>query len=108
MKGEEINPNDIAASFQAAVIDSMRERILMAIREYGVKSFAMAGGVASNQTIRHALEDACSGVGVSFHCPPPILCTDNAAMIGAAGYFEFINGKRDGLDLNAIPGLQLV
>lgn len=107
MKGEEVNPNDIAASFQEAVIDSMRERILMAIDEFDVKSFAMAGGVAANQTIRKALEAACAGKGVSFHCPPPVLCTDNAAMIASAGYFEYINGRRDGLDLNAVPGLKL-
>jgi len=107
MKGEEINPDDIAAAFQAAVIDSMKERVLMAIDEFGAKSFAMAGGVASNQTIRKALEQACTDAGVSFHCPPPILCTDNAAMIASAGYFEFMNGRRDGLDLNAVPGLKL-
>ena len=107
MKGEVLNPDDIAASFQASVIDSMRERVLMAADEFGAKSFAMAGGVASNQTIRKALEEACTGAGISFHCPPPILCTDNAAMIGAAGYYEYINGRFDGLDLNAVPGLKL-
>lgn len=107
MKGEVLNPDDIAASFQASVIDSMKERVLMAAREYGAKSFAMAGGVASNQTIRKALENACTEAGISFHCPPPILCTDNAAMIGAAGYYEYVNGRFDGLDLNAVPGLKL-
>lgn len=107
MKGETLNPNDIAASFQEAVIDSIRERVLMAVEEFGVSSFAMAGGVASNQTLRKALEEAVSKRGVSFHCPPPVLCTDNAAMIASAGYFEFSTGKRAGLDLNAVPGLKL-
>ncbi len=107
MKGEEVRQEDIAASFQAAVIDSMKERVLMAIDEFGAKGFAMAGGVASNQTIRNALKEACEGVGVSFYCPPPVLCTDNAAMIASAGYYEFVNGRRSGLDLNAVPGLKL-
>lgn len=107
MKGRKVNGNDIAASFQASVIDSMRERVLAAIDEFNVSSFAMAGGVASNQSIRAALEAACTKKGVSFYCPPPVLCTDNAAMIGAAGYYEFINGKCDGMDLNAVPGLRL-
>ncbi|MBR3004890.1 MAG: tRNA (adenosine(37)-N6)-threonylcarbamoyltransferase complex transferase subunit TsaD [Lachnospiraceae bacterium] len=107
MKGESLSQADVAASFQMAVIDSLRERVMMAIEEFGLDKFAMAGGVASNQTLRGALKDACEARGVSFYCPKPVLCIDNAAMIGSAGYYEFINGRRDGLDLNAVPGLRL-
>ncbi len=110
MKGMEITEQfqaDVAASFQAAVIDSLRERVLMAIDEFGIKDFAMAGGVASNQALRGALKEACENVGVNFSCPSPIFCTDNAAMIAVAGYYEYINGHTAGLDLNAVPGLKL-
>ena len=110
MKGMDIDEQfkaDVAASFQEAVIDSMRERVLMAINEFGLKDFAMAGGVASNQALRGALKEACENTGVNFYCPSPVYCTDNAAMIAAAGYYEYINGKKDGLDLNAVPGLRM-
>ncbi len=69
--------------------------------------FAIAGGVASNGVIRHAMEEMCARKGVKFYRPSPILCTDNAAMIGAAAYYDFIAGKRSGLDLNAVPNLKL-
>lgn len=107
MKGETINDKDIAASFQQTVIDTLCEHAELAIDEFGMDKFAIAGGVASNQTLRAAMEDMCSRKGVSFYHPSPILCTDNAAMIGAAGYYEFLAGKRDGWDLNAIPNLKL-
>jgi len=110
MKGMEIDEKlqaDIAASFQAAVIDSLKERVLMAIDEFGLDSFAMAGGVASNQALRGALKEACDSAGVRFYCPSPVYCTDNAAMIAAAGYYEYMDGSRAGLDLNAVPGLRM-
>ncbi len=78
-----------------------------AIREYHMDSFAIAGGVASNGVIRAAMEQMCREEGVKFYHPSPILCTDNAAMIGAAAYYDFIAGKRAGLDLNAVPNLKL-
>lgn len=107
MKGEPIVQADVAASFQKAVVDVLVEHSVQAIREFNVKKFAIAGGVASNSHLRKALEEACAKEGVAFYRPSPILCTDNAAMIGAAGYFEFINGNVSGYDLNAIPNLRL-
>jgi len=107
MKGEEINQADVAASFQQAVIDVLVGRAESAIEEYGATKFAIAGGVASNGTLRAAMEEMCTKKGVKFYRPSPILCTDNAAMIGAAGYYDYIAGVRSGLDLNAIPNLKL-
>lgn len=107
MKGEEINPADVAASFQKAVTDVLVEHAMRAIDEYKMDKFAIAGGVASNGVIRQALEEACKKKGVAFYRPSPILCTDNAAMIGAAAYYDFIAGKRAGLDLNAVANLKL-
>jgi N6-L-threonylcarbamoyladenine synthase len=107
MKGEEINPADVAASFQKSVTDVLVEHAMHAIDEYKMDKFAIAGGVASNGTLRKAMEEACAAKGVKFYHPSPILCTDNAAMIGAAGYYDYLAGKRDGLDLNAVPNLRL-
>ena len=107
MKGEEIVQADVAASFQNSVIEVLVANAMRAIDEYGMERFAIAGGVASNQTLRRAMEEACRQKGVKFYHPSPILCTDNAAMIGAAGYYDYMAGKRDGLDLNAVPNLKL-
>ena len=107
MAGHKVNENDLAASFQKAVVDVLVEHGMKGLEEYGATKFAIAGGVASNQALRGAFESACKERGVEFFCPSPILCTDNAAMIGAAGYYEYIAGRRDGWDLNAIPGLKL-
>lgn len=107
MKGEEINQADVAASFQKSVTDVLVEHAMCAIDEYQMDKFAIAGGVASNGTLRKAMEEVCEKKGVKFYHPSPILCTDNAAMIGAAGYYDYLAGKRAGLDLNAVPNLKL-
>ena len=107
MKGEEINRADVAASFQKAVIDVLVEHSMDAVKRYGFNKFAIAGGVASNSSLRAAFEEACAKNKIQFYHPSPIFCTDNAAMIGAAGYYEFVKGVRSGYDLNAVPNLKL-
>ncbi|MBO5472675.1 MAG: tRNA (adenosine(37)-N6)-threonylcarbamoyltransferase complex transferase subunit TsaD [Lachnospiraceae bacterium] len=107
MKGIEICQADVAASFQKAVVDVLVEHSMQAVQECGMKKFAIAGGVASNSSLRAALEQACADRGVAFYHPSPVLCTDNAAMIGAAAYYEYIKGVRSGYDLNAVPNLKL-
>ena len=107
MKGEEINRADIAASFQKAVIDVLVGHALEAVEKYGFSKFAIAGGVASNSSIRSAFEKECREQDITFYHPSPALCTDNAAMIGTAAYYEYKKGIRSGLDLNAIPNLKL-
>lgn len=107
MKGEAVNTADVAASFQAAVVDVLVGNSMKAADKYGVKRFAIAGGVASNTALREAMEKACSERKIEFYRPSPILCTDNGAMIAGAAYFEFIKGKKADLSLNAIPNLKL-
>ena len=107
MKGEEINTADVAASFQQSVIDVLVGHSMDAIEKYELDKFAIAGGVASNASLRQAFEEACAKKGVEFFLPPPVLCTDNAAMFGAAAYYEYIKGVRHGYDLNAVPNLKL-
>lgn len=107
MKGEEVSQADVAASFQQAVVDVLVGHSMRAIEEYGFNKFAIAGGVASNSHLRAAFEDECNKRGVSFYRPSPIFCTDNAAMIGVAGYYEFMKGMRSDWNLNAVPNLKL-
>ncbi len=107
MKGEEWNQADVAASFQKAVTDVLVENAMRAVQEFGVKKFAIAGGVASNSALRSAMKEACDREGIDFYYPSPVYCTDNAAMIGVAAYYEYLNGTRHGWDLNAVPNLRL-
>ena len=107
MKGESFDPADIAASFQKAVVEVLVSRTIEAAKQHGYKRVAIAGGVASNSALRAGMEKACKEAGIQFFHPSPIFCTDNAAMIGAAAYYEYKKGARAGWDLNAVPNLKL-
>ena len=107
MKGQEYRQADIAASFQKAVTDVLVGNAMRAVEEYHADRFAIAGGVAANSALRQAMKEACEERGVKLYYPSPVYCTDNAAMIGVAGYYEYRKGVRHGLDLNAIPNLRL-
>ncbi|MCI8923132.1 MAG: tRNA (adenosine(37)-N6)-threonylcarbamoyltransferase complex transferase subunit TsaD [Lachnospiraceae bacterium] len=107
MKGEEIVTADVAASFQKAVIDVLVDHSMDAVEKYGCRKFAIAGGVASNTGLREAFRKVCGEKGIAFYHPSPVYCTDNAAMIGTAAYYEYQKGVRHGFDLNAVPNLKL-
>ena len=107
MKNIPIVQADVAASFQKAVVDVLVDHAMHAVEEYDFKKFAIAGGVASNSALRAAMEEACRKRGVAFYHPSPVFCTDNAAMIGSAAYYEYLAGTRSGWDLNAVPNLKL-
>lgn len=107
MKGETINRADVAASFQKAVVEALVTRAISLAKETGMNQLAVAGGVASNSALRKALSEECDKNNIKFYSPSPILCTDNAAMIGCAAYYEYMAGTRHGYDLNAVPNLKL-
>jgi len=107
MKNIEIVPADIAASFQKSVTDVLIAHAMYAAEEFKINKLAIAGGVASNSVLREGMRAACEKRGISFYHPSPIFCTDNAAMIGAAAYYEYMAGTRHGWDLNAVPNLKL-
>lgn len=107
MQGKEINRADVAASFQKAVVDALVSRAVKLAKECGMDKLAIAGGVASNSALRAAVQEECAKNNIRFYSPSPVLCTDNAAMIGAAAYYEYIKGVRHGYDLNAVPNLKL-
>ena len=107
MQGKEINRADVAASFQKAVVDALVSRAVKLAKECGMDKLAIAGGVASNSALRAAVQEECAKNNIRFYSPSPVLCTDNAAMIGAAAYYEYIKGVRHGYDLNAVPNHKL-
>lgn len=107
-KNEKIAIEDVAASFQEAVVDVLVLKTIKAAKMKKCHIVALAGGVASNSRLREMLQDECSKLSYKFTKPSPILCTDNAAMIGCAGYYKFLNKQYADFSLNAIPNLELM
>ena len=106
-KGEDINVNDVAASFQEAVVDVLVMKTIKAAKQENLNVIALAGGVASNSRLRERLQEECRINNYKFVKPSPILCTDNAAMIGCTGYYKYLKSQFDNSSLNAMPNLQL-
>ena len=105
--GREINVADVAAGFQAAVLDVIVAKTVKAAVDMGKDRIVMAGGVAANSRLRRMMKEACDERGIALYYPSPVLCTDNAAMIGCAAYYRYMAGERDDLTLDAIPYLEL-
>lgn len=103
----EINQADVAAGFQAAVLDVIVAKTVKAAKDMDKDKIVLAGGVASNSRLREMMSEECEKNGIKLYYPSPILCTDNAAMIGCAAYYKYIAGERDDLTLDAIPNLEL-
>ena len=106
-KGDTIDTNDLAASFQHTVCDILTSRFIRAAADNGYKTVALAGGVAANSGLREMLEQRADEHGMKLYVPPVALCGDNAAMIGSQGYFEFLAGNAAGSELNAVASLKL-
>ena len=107
MKNEEIVVEDVCASFQEAVVEVLSQKAIKAAKEKGYNTITLAGGVACNSALRDKLTELGKANDIDIKYPSPVLCTDNAAMIGCAGYYSYINGRRDDMSLNAVPTLRI-
>ena len=106
-RGEEVNKADLAASFQEAVVDVLVDKSMMLLKETGLKTLAVSGGVAANSRLKERLKEECDKEGIQFYHPSVILCTDNAAMIAMAGYLNYKNGVVDDNFMKVYPNLEL-
>ncbi|WP_300408140.1 tRNA (adenosine(37)-N6)-threonylcarbamoyltransferase complex transferase subunit TsaD [Lagierella sp.] len=106
-KKEQINIDDVAASFQEAVLDVLVKKSERLIKSFSMDKFIISGGVAANSSLIEKMQSVCDDNGVKLYYPTKIFCTDNAAMIGSAAYYNYISGKRDELDLKVYPNLEL-
>lgn len=106
-RGNEINKEDLATSFQNVVVDIITKKTLKALKDYKVNRLILAGGVAANQGLRNKLSAVCEENNIDCSFPPIKYCTDNAAMIAVAGYFLYQQGKFSDLELNAKSSLEL-
>ena len=106
-KGQELNKNDIAASFQRTVSEVLTQKLMLAAKATGYKKIAVAGGVSANSGVRQMISDACNKNGLQLFLPELKYCGDNGAMIACQGYFDFIAGKRADMSLNAVATLSL-
>jgi len=104
--GREINVNDVAASFQEAVVEVIADKAVAAASRYRQKRIVMAGGVASNSRLRELIASKAAEKGIEVLKPSPVLCTDNGAMIASAAYYAYKNGEEPTLELDAVPGLE--
>ena len=106
-KGQEVNVDNLSASFRKAVVDCLTENFLAAAKDFGYKTLVIAGGVSANSLLRRQLEDECNKLGYKLYKPELKLCGDNGAMVGAQGYYEFIEGNVAELDLNAAATMSI-
>ena len=106
-KNPDINKADLCASFQKAVTEMLISNVKKAIKQYNSNKIVIAGGVSRNSFIRKSFDNLAEELNINVYYPEPILCTDNAAMIAAAGYYNYLNGENSDLKLNAIPNLKI-
>jgi N6-L-threonylcarbamoyladenine synthase len=107
LAGREVDIADTAAAFQLAVMEVVVSKSVSAVCAMKQDKLALSGGVAANSLLRKMMGEECKKRGIGLYCPPPEMCTDNAAMIGCAAYYKYMAGERDGLALDALSDLKL-